>query len=626
MRRALGSGALLAALLAGLLAGAVGCASEASLPATSQSREPVARDGGYQVSIPALWADDASGLSGTEPARIWATEDGSAQFTIRLADVKAQGAGAQWTAASAAAAAVGSMASGLDPGRIDVDFGVTGPIDGPSAGGVLTVGVLAALLGAPIRGDMTMTGTIGPDGSIGAVGGIALKLRAAAEQGYRTVLLPVANLMVPGAAGEPARSAVDLGSELGLEVIPVANVQQAFTKFTDGAFAYPSAPPFALPQPVSELVATQTKDLLAIAGDRVAGLPAGDPANRIGEVLGVAQASARAGRTAAAYGVGMLALNQANRERAAEQARARLAEVGPAGAQAWLADWTQRAQARNSTAFAATTATAGGLGYEQQLTLPNALSWLAYNEGILLSVQQGLQAGPLDAAGVDRYARILADVDAAIDVYFPDQRDVVLASPARPSPGQEAVADYLSSYTTFLVRAGQAQQEYVQQVVLPGADLAEMAAGNDVGLLLPVVLNLRAAVDGIPPSTDSISDEITQATTAITYYIATSSLIAAVQDFGIREFGIGADPSAARQPAVMRSSVQTAKRAVDEVSALLGQRGLDASLPVWAASFGTDAADALAGTPDEAAAAVLALNELYFDAISVFMIQSGPVA
>ena len=87
MRRALGSGALLSVLLAGLLAGAVGCASEASLPATSQSREPVARDGGYEVSIPALWADDASGLSGTEPARIWATEEGSAQFTIRLADV-----------------------------------------------------------------------------------------------------------------------------------------------------------------------------------------------------------------------------------------------------------------------------------------------------------------------------------------------------------------------------------------------------------------------------------------------------------------------------------------------------------------------------------------------------------
>ena len=71
--------------------------------------------------------------------------------------------------------------------------------------------------------------------------------------------------------------------------------------------------------------------------------------------------------------------------------------------------------------------------------------------------------------------------------------------------------------------------------------------------------------------------------------------------------------------------MSTAKKAVDQVAALLAQRGLDASLPVWAAAYGTDAAQALAGTPEATAAQVLALNELYFDAITVFMLQSGPV-
>ena len=65
---------------------------------------------------------------------------------------------------------------------------------------------------------------------------------------------------------------------------------------------------------------------------------------------------------------------------------------------------------------------------------------------------------------------------------------------------------------------------------------------------------------------------------------------------------------------------------MDQVSALLGQRDLDASLPVWAAAYGTAAAEALSQTPQAAAAKVLALNELYFDAITVFMLQSGPVA
>jgi len=153
-----------------------------------------------------------------------------------------------------------------------------------------------------------------------------------------------------------------------------------------------------------------------------------------------------------------------------------------------------------------------------------------------------------------------------------------------------------------------------------------MAVQNDVGLLLPVVIELRVEVEAIPVSKDSLAEEVLQATTAVTYYIATTSLIAALQNFGVDEFGIGADPAQAQQAESMRTSVQTAKLAVDQVSALLGQRDLDASLPVWAAAYGAAAAEALRRTPQAAAAKVLALNELYFDAVTVFMLQSGPVA
>lgn len=64
-------------------------------------------------------------------------------------------------------------------------------IGGPSAGGVMTVGAIAALKGWRIEPDVYMTGTIQPDGSVGPVGGIPEKAQAAAERGARLFLYPV---------------------------------------------------------------------------------------------------------------------------------------------------------------------------------------------------------------------------------------------------------------------------------------------------------------------------------------------------------------------------------------------------------------------------------------------------
>jgi hypothetical protein len=566
---------------------------------------------------------------------VWAKKQGSALFTIDLSDIQAQGAGAQWTAASASAAAVGAMASGLNPGRIDVDFAVSGPIDGPSAGGILAVGVISALLGVPIRGDMTMTGTISPDGSIGPVGEIAAKLRAAADQGYRTVLLPIANMSVRNPQTNAVESATELGKALGLDVQPVGNVQQAFTLFTDGKYRYPSAPAFTLPAAVQDLADSQTDDLLARLAAEIGQLPSDPQVKPIKDLLATAQAARDGGQVAVAYGVGMQGLNMAGRERASQEAQTQLASNGVTGGKAWLVDWLRRASSRNSSDLARGAGLATAMGYEQQVTLPNALSWLAYNQAILASVTQQIEGANLDAAGVDRLARVLADVDTAIDVYFPNQLAIIQASPARPSPGEAIVAPYLAEYTAFLVRAGQAQQNYAQQVLMNGQDPAAVAKQNDVGLLLPVVLDLAEAVtaspDGASPNgaspngEDSISQAVLHATTAITYYIAATSLIASVQDFGIDQFGIGADPMNVGRAEVLSASVLTARQAVDEVSALLGQRGLDASLPTWASAYGVGAAEALSQGPEATAAKVLALNELYFDAITVFMLQSGPV-
>ena len=64
-------------------------------------------------------------------------------------------------------------------------------VDGPSAGGVLTVAIMAAVRNHEILDGVYMTGTINSDGSIGEVGGVPYKALAAAEAGAETILVPV---------------------------------------------------------------------------------------------------------------------------------------------------------------------------------------------------------------------------------------------------------------------------------------------------------------------------------------------------------------------------------------------------------------------------------------------------
>ncbi len=71
-----------------------------------------------------------------------------------------------------------------------VSFEYEGKVDGPSAGALMTIGVLAAVRGDTPKPDAAMTGTINPDGTIGPVGGIRFKIEGAAEKGMKLVLIP----------------------------------------------------------------------------------------------------------------------------------------------------------------------------------------------------------------------------------------------------------------------------------------------------------------------------------------------------------------------------------------------------------------------------------------------------
>lgn len=124
----------------------------------------------------------------------------------------------------------------------DIEIDNSSAVGGESAGGALTIATIAALQGKELRNDTVMTGTINPDGTIGMVGGVAAKSRAASEAGYSTFLVPAGQGTYSDVVKERscredggmtvcttdfARKTINVGEDMGINVVEVANVQEA---------------------------------------------------------------------------------------------------------------------------------------------------------------------------------------------------------------------------------------------------------------------------------------------------------------------------------------------------------------------------------------------------------------
>lgn len=100
-------------------------------------------------------------------------------------------------------------------------------VGGPSAGLLFTLGIIDKLDGNGAGGDLTGgrtiagTGTIDPDGTVGAVGGVALKTQAAKRDGATVFLVPKAECA--DAKGELPK---------GLRLIPVTSLKGAVSALT----------------------------------------------------------------------------------------------------------------------------------------------------------------------------------------------------------------------------------------------------------------------------------------------------------------------------------------------------------------------------------------------------------
>jgi uncharacterized protein len=151
------------------------------------------------------------------------------------------GTGQQWQSSGWIAVLLGSMLDGVNPTDYEFSFSSGGWIDGPSAGGLMTVGVLAALRGDKVRDDVSMTGTINPDGTIGPVGGIPHKLDGAAKAGKKIILVPIGQRYDYDVNQEKLVDLVEAGKKLGIEVREVSTVFEAYAALTGQTLPEPAA-------------------------------------------------------------------------------------------------------------------------------------------------------------------------------------------------------------------------------------------------------------------------------------------------------------------------------------------------------------------------------------------------
>jgi Lon-like protease len=98
--------------------------------------------------------------------------------------------------------------------------------DGPSAGAVMAVGFIAMFKGEHIQRGIALTGTIESGGQIGPVGSIPDKIRAAAREGYRTILVP------RGQIHDARWNLNELGFQLNVTVKEVDTIDEAYQLMT----------------------------------------------------------------------------------------------------------------------------------------------------------------------------------------------------------------------------------------------------------------------------------------------------------------------------------------------------------------------------------------------------------
>ncbi len=147
------------------------------------------------------------------------------------------------------AKSVASDITGIDLSQYDMIYTIKAEasvIEGPSAGAALAIATIAAIQNKEINPKVMITGSVNHDGTIGPVGEILIKAKAAAELGAEIFLVP----MLQGrqisyktekyceqigisqiCTMETTPVTIDIANETGIEIIEVKDINEALEYF-----------------------------------------------------------------------------------------------------------------------------------------------------------------------------------------------------------------------------------------------------------------------------------------------------------------------------------------------------------------------------------------------------------
>jgi uncharacterized protein len=230
---------------------------------TSDTTEAKGAEGEVDV-YPLFYRQLAGGEAegGTNPVTVRLREIEEDELRVSFSEDEVAGTGDQWRAAGWNAVTVATLLTGADLGGREVAFDLTGQIDGPSAGGLMTVATLSLIRGDTLQDDITMTGTINPDGTVGPVGGIPYKVDGVVEAKKSRMLIPVGQRNSADNSGELV-DVVDVGRRKDVEVSEVGDIYEAYEEFTGKTLPAPDEGDAELSEDAYQRIRAKVNDWLA---------------------------------------------------------------------------------------------------------------------------------------------------------------------------------------------------------------------------------------------------------------------------------------------------------------------------------------------------------------------------
>lgn len=550
------------------------------------------------VEVQALWygaPTDRPARGGVTPVRITAVDDDQAGlFSLDLRGLGTAGAGAMWTAATVNAAVQAVLMSGADPRSVGLRYSLQEVLDGPSAGGLMAVGTLAAIVDAGIAADTTMTGTVLPDGSVGTVSGLADKLRAAGAAGFAKVLVPAGPSEVLDPSTGSILSLADAATDAGVEAVPVSSIAQAYGVLTGRPTDVDRA---GLPAIDPRLLEALRRRSVALADTAEAGireLSAGGAAAPAGSreqtELATVMELLTAAAAARASGDDVLAFSAAAEAAQGERQLTASVQLRNSASGLSLPERVARVRREATSVRDRTVADLKAVSelpltmVEQLPALSDALAWGVFGLTSADVVLQRLDSVTTDG-GLDELARFLAVARFEADVYMAVCAESVAFVGARSIGDVADLASMYDAYSSFLDYASDANHAYARSLGSADAEssyLAQLIAGSDaLSGSLPSGLSDLAGPTAAPAL---------RMAAALLDYVETTQL---VNDLTARGH-TGDDRPPNLDPIKDPAEVQRQSRVADEIatsqSRAIASVGMDPSYVRWNSQWGADVA------------------------------------